>query len=395
MMQEDKYHDFDLQIRSMLQDAEEEVPSRVWDAVSSRIDREKVAGLWWRRAAAGVAAAAAVALGVFFALDRQTVAESPALAEVQPAAEKVDEAAPAGVEADLLAESSIDRPAAVRRTAVTETFAVEQSCGGIEVPDDGAAEEISEKQVPESDASSGRGTQDEEYRDDPFARMAYEDAHKRSWKESVTGFVQGNVTSNERSRKASSHMSSSSNGVPTKTGMQENSVSTYGIPLSFGVGAKYRISERWSVSAALNYSLLSRSFTGTYYDVSGSGRITREISADVTNNLHYIGIPVNVYFDVLNSNRISFYAFGGFTVEKGIVNKYRLHSKPVFNYSESVPGLQWSSALGLGLEFMLNDYLALYIDPSARYYFDCNQPKNVRTQKPFMMNFEVGLRFNI
>ena len=424
MMQEDKYTDFDLQIRSMLQDAEEEVPSRVWDAVSGRIDRPKVVSLWWRRTAAGIAAAAVVALGVFLMPDRTSDTASPASAEVRTLAQASDvavqtvpavEASDSGL-SGMLAEGAIDRPSAVRQMAGDvdgEKVAVENiDAGNVDAG----------RQVPSGEAASGSvvsGTSSEsavtslretcakpsetveekssgeEYRDDPFARMAYEDMHRRSWKGPLSGFVQGNVTSNEHSAKASGHMASEYYGVPTETGVRENSISTYGIPLSFGVGAKYRISEKWSVSAALTYSLLSRSFTGTYTEVSESGKILKSVSADINNNLHYIGIPVNVYYDVLNSNKVSFYAFGGFSMEKGLLNKYRIHSQPSSCFSQSVSGLQWSSALGLGIEFMLNDYLNLYIDPSARYYFDCDQPTSVRTQKPFMMNFEVGLRFDI
>ena len=389
MMQEDRYDDFDLQIRSMLQDAEEEVPSRVWDAVSGRIERRKVVGAWWRRAAAGVAVAAAVALGVFFASDRSSAPESgvPLTAEAG-SVEIVNESS------EFVADAAETvRPAAVRRT-VTEKTSQEAV-----IPSEPSSEEIvPEEVIPDVEATSeseGKAADEEEYRDDPFARMAYEDSREASWKNSVSGFVQGNVTSNERSLKASRHFGAPSANVPTKTGVNdEKSISTYGVPISFGIGAKYRFAERWSVSAALNYTLLSRSFTGTYSEVTG-GKVTKSVTADVANNLHYIGIPVNIYYDVLESNKVSFYAFGGFSVEKGIVNKFRIDSYPTVYYSESVPGVQLSSALGLGLEFMLNDYLALYIDPSARYYFDCDQPTSVRTQKQFMMNLEVGLRFNI
>ena len=38
-MQNDKYTDFDLELKRMLLDAEEEAPSRVWDAVSGELDR--------------------------------------------------------------------------------------------------------------------------------------------------------------------------------------------------------------------------------------------------------------------------------------------------------------------------------------------------------------------
>ena len=50
----------------------------------------------------------------------------------------------------------------------------------------------------------------------------------------------------------------------------------------------------------------------------------------------------------------------------------------------------------MGLEFKLSDKLGLYIDPAVRYYFHSpGQPKSVRTDKPFMFNFDAGLRFNL
>ncbi len=392
----------------MLQDAEEEVPSRVWDAVSGRIAGRKVISMWWRAAAGfAAAAAAAVAVGIFLLPDRPSGADRIAMADADAEQVQSTTTSPAAGEGVLIAEpvtvsgerkvsgmkpaSEEQLPRPVSEATQAEQEEQEEQKEAAADPagspaDDGGRDATQE--------SSGR-VPAEEYRDDPFARMAYDDASKRSPKRPLSGFVQGNVTSNESSRKLSGHMASPSSGVPTETGVNDGtSISTYGIPLSFGVGARYRFAQKWSVSAALSYSLLSRSFTGTYTEVTG-GRITKNVTADITNNIHYIGIPVNVYYDILESNKVSFYAFGGASVEKGLVNKYRIHGQPTINYRESVSGVQVSSALGLGFEFMLNDYLNLYVDPSARYYFDCGQPRSVRTQKPFMMNLEVGLRFKI
>ena len=33
-------------------------------------------------------------------------------------------------------------------------------------------------------------------------------------------------------------------------------------------------------------------------------------------------------------------------------------------------------------------------DPGANYYFNCNQPRSIRTERPLLLNFDVGLRFN-
>ena len=70
MFEENKdINEFDQMIKSILDDGQEEVPARVWDAVSEGLDnaaRRKTVVLWFRRAAVSVAAAAAVAIAVIF-----------------------------------------------------------------------------------------------------------------------------------------------------------------------------------------------------------------------------------------------------------------------------------------------------------------------------------------
>ena len=79
---------FDLEIRSMLADAEEPVPAGAWEAVSGALDRKARKAAWipvWRWAAVGLAAAAVLAAGIFLftpdpSLD--TTSDAPMLAEV-------------------------------------------------------------------------------------------------------------------------------------------------------------------------------------------------------------------------------------------------------------------------------------------------------------------------
>ena len=69
MSEKNNINEFDLMMKSILEEGQEEVPARIWDGVSEGLDkaaRRKTVVLWFRRAAAGVAAAAAVAAGVFF-----------------------------------------------------------------------------------------------------------------------------------------------------------------------------------------------------------------------------------------------------------------------------------------------------------------------------------------
>ena len=101
-------------------------------------------------------------------------------------------------------------------------------------------------------------------------------------------------------------------------------------------------------------------------------------------------------YTLLDNRRIGLYTFAGGSVEKAVSNKFRVHdSAEHLSHKESVDGVQFSAAAGLGVQFQLTDFLGLYIDPSLRYYFKGDQPQSIRTQQPLMMNFEIGLRWDL
>ena len=180
--------------------------------------------------------------------------------------------------------------------------------------------------------------------------------------------------------------------APRRTGVTETSTnSTYGLPLSFGAGVKIGLSPRWSIGTGANYTLLSRQFYGKYVRVDNSGRIEESTSSDIYNTQHFIGIPVNAYYDIVKQERLNLYAYAGGSVEKCISDNYRVVNTSIY-HKEKVKGVQLSANVGVGVEFMLGRYLGLYIDPSLRYYFNCDQPKSIRTVQPLMLGFELGLR---
>ena len=75
-----------------------------------------------------------------------------------------------------------------------------------------------------------------------------------------------------------------------------------------------------------------------------------------------------------------------------ISNKYDILDYQI-TYNEKVDDLQWSADIGIGVEFKPWKHLGIYIDPSLRYYFDCNQPRSIRTAQPLTFDLEIGLRF--
>ena len=152
--------------------------------------------------------------------------------------------------------------------------------------------------------------------------------------------------------------------------------------------------DRWSLATGLNYSMLSRSFYGTYTKVDSYGLIESSTASDIRNTQHFIGIPINAYYTILENKSVNFYAYAGGAVEKCITDKYDIRSTSII-HKEQPGGVQLSADAGIGVQFMLGRHLGLYIDPSLRYYFDCGQPKSIRTMQPLMLGFEMGLRVKL
>ncbi len=393
--------EFDLMMKSILDDAREEVPESVWEGVSVGLDkasRRKTVVLWFRRAAVGVAAAAAVVLGVFLTHNTgnelvPAAADSEMIAVVKPEEEKMDlneENISDGVETfTLVAEAK--RP--VKETAGEETVMIDESAADlIETAENIRIIEETEKadETYDENESKASTTVEPEYFPEDWGEE--KKAKKRNVSLVLSGITGTNNSKGNGRLKDGIMMGPSANPAPQKTGVEETSMkSSFGIPMSFGAGVKFDLSERWSVGTGVNYTYLSRQFYGKYTKVSSSGNIERVVSSDIRNQQHYVGIPVNAFFDVISNDRISFYAYAGGAVEKCVSDSYTLLNTEI-RHKEKPEGIQLSANAGIGVEFILSKHLGLYIDPSLRYYFDNNQPKSIRTMQPLMLGFEMGLR---
>lgn len=393
--------EFDLKLRSLLDGVEEEVPQRVWEGVSSRIGRRSAPVAWMRWAGASLAAAAAVALAVVLSgtfkggSDSIAVPQDSLVAEVQaPAAEQTEDISETEVTLPQTMSAATTRRTSGRMKAEPAAASQELST---EKPEAVSAEEPSvapeqkqETAAPEKSLEK-KNTKTQAW-DDPFARMAYEDAHARQpHKTSIA--VGGLVGTNDGAKPGSrgSGMMGTS-GERRGTGIIENGESRYGVPASLGLGVRVNLCDKWSVGTGVNFSQLTRSFDGAYYNESNLEAITGK----VRNNVQYVGIPVNLFYNVVSNKVLDFYTFAGGSVEKCISNRFRMpQNGEDIIYNGQKEGLQYSAALGLGVQFNLTDHFGLYIDPSARYWMGKDQPKSIRTQQPFMFNIELGLRFEL
>ena len=371
--------------RSILDEGIEPAPAHVWDRIEADLDKiaqRRRTVLWFRRTAVGVAAAAALALGLFFNYGNEEELVSPAAGEGMIAVVQTQDLAKDNTPSiseqlnipELVAMSEI--PA----TAVESMEATERQ--------DGTFATQSETKSTRS-AGYDKSVQDDYTYSDAWMYEA-PSKQKKGVSFTVSGIAGTNSTQN--STRVNPMKRPGISAAPVKTGIKETSTNTsYGIPVSAGVGIRIGFAPRWSVGVGINYSLLSRKFYGTYTQIGDNNVILKDISSDIHENQHYIGVPVNLYYDIVNNDRISLYAYAGGTAEKCVADKFKLMDTDI-THTEKVKGMQLSSNIGMGVEFLVGKHLGIYLDPSLRYYFDNNQPKSIRTAQPLMFGFEMGFR---
>lgn len=389
-----------LRMRAILGNAQEEVPERVWDGVAAGLDKaamRRKGAAWLWTSVAGAAAAAAVAVGAMLHNGADTgivpAGNDNMIAVVQE--ETISEETPA----DAIPERLIAyAPAVSVRPKVQISHAV---CADPEMTDETAftqMPESSEQKIADeepSDAAIATAPQQADIQTSEGINWEEENRPRHKVKASlVLSGVAGTNTPQQNSG-LSPLKSPAIFKSPTKTTVEQTSPeSTYGIPLSFGAGIKLNFTRRWSLGMGLNYTLLSSRFNGKYTKVEDD-IASLPVSAKVRNSQHYIGIPINAYYDIVNKDFINLYAYAGGTAEKCILNRYEVQTSPVIYHTETAGGVQLSANAGIGVEFMLGQFAGLYIDPSLRYYFNCKQPKSIRTAQPLMLGFEMGLRFRL
>lgn len=256
-----EFSEFDRQLRSMLADAEVKPSRRVWKGVSARLAPvAPVASPWsWMRwAGLSLAAAAAVAAGIFFLGTRTSIPtkinnqpQATLLAQTGDAAgAPTDVAAPAA--APVLLEEGSTAPEAVSRTAVRPSRALPPDVRPAE-----AARESGEQPAPEATASlpadqpqgapvseSGRKARQPRAAESDPAPFGAAEAERRGFRPRLALYAQGSVGSND-ARPSPAPASRMAPGVPQMDEFIDlGSSSTYGVPFTLGLGVRLYVAPR-------------------------------------------------------------------------------------------------------------------------------------------------------
>lgn len=397
-----KENEFDIYVRDLMTGAEETVSPEVWKGVAAGLDkaaRKRAVPMWVWRSVAGVAAAAAVVAGIVLFTPEKNLSNQPNIPT--PVAEATDDPLPVLNEPEGVAITPIAQQVTRLRgvTAyVPEILVEEETAVTEEITEEPAPAEPERTPetvlppVPQQDAVSSV--------EEAFNRLAFEErkAHRRG---SFSTGILGNIQSNTRPESPASTIRRTASmfaPAPTKTGLyDERPEFSFGLPVSAGVSFRYDFSPRWGIGTGIVYTNLSRSFMASYAEVGADGSLAKNLfDTDVTNQQHYLGIPLNLYFNIVNTGNWNFHVRMDGMAEKLIHNDFLVHdSEGDIRFNQPVDNFQYSAGFGIGVEFKFTPYLGLYLDPTIRYYFDCSQPRSIRTIQPLRMDFEAGLRFTL
>lgn len=375
--------------------AEGEIPE--WEVIEGKLDRVLRRNIFIRWTSAAVSAAAALAAiillhdgGSDITAVRTPDAAATAFYGIDLPASDPGTVPVADLGRDMLRAAMMDMP---------QGHSMHQGNGaGMTGPEPEGAAQSGESRTQQNKDRGGQ--QDREYLDMLSLRDAWEGPQKsRATKNedsgislSFGGTAEASTFGNLLITPAKRRMMQAQSAFPVDPNLNardtviEKKSGSFSIPVSVGVNARIPLAGRFGMTAGINYTVLSRTLAGEY---------NGEYFSDIRNTQQFIGIPVNFYFDIVNSEHVSVYVQAGGTVERSVSDAYGM--KDAFGnditHYEPARGVQLSVAAGIGIEYRFSRYAGLYFDPSLRYYFDNRQSKSIRTDQQFQSGFELGVRF--
>lgn len=154
-------------------------------------------------------------------------------------------------------------------------------------------------------------------------------------------------------------------------------------PISVGMQVGFHLLPKLKLSTGLVYTKVSSDFISGVSD-------TRTVS---TQDLHYMGIPLNLSYSVWEYKGLHTYVTAG---GEGAVN-IKNHTETDGEVKESKRDkMQWSTNASVGIQYDFIPQLGVYVEPGMKYYFDNgSQIENIFKDKKLNFNIQFGLRFNI
>ena len=153
-------------------------------------------------------------------------------------------------------------------------------------------------------------------------------------------------------------------------------------PVTVGLSVRYALDDRWGVQTGLTYSWLSSDFIHT---MNGTSIVDKQA-------LQYVGIPLNVSYEVWRTGAFSLYASAGASV---LINSSAKVKTDGIGHNLHHDRLQWSMGASVGAQYNLLPSLGVYAEPGVTYYPDNGSSvQNFFKDKPVNPSLQFGLRWD-
>lgn len=166
------------------------------------------------------------------------------------------------------------------------------------------------------------------------------------------------------------------------------------IPVKVGLTARYNITGRLGVETGLTYSILSSSVK------TGNSETGNNWSTG-SQTLHYLGIPLNISFSILDSRYVNIYITGGGMMEKSISGNIKTDEYVDGKFARTLTanispkGLQWSVNAAAGVQANILPQLGVFVEPGVSHHFkNGSRVRSIYTDKPTDFSLGFGLRYS-
>lgn len=165
------------------------------------------------------------------------------------------------------------------------------------------------------------------------------------------------------------------------------------LPVKFGISFRYGFNNRIGVESGLTYTLLNSTFT------TAAGATNGNTTGKQT--LHYIGIPLNVTYNIIGTRLFNVYASAGGAMEKAVGGYFETTGHVDGKRSETnrialkPKELQWSVNASAGAQVNVLNQLGLFVEPGISYRIPSgSHVRSIYTDKQLDFSIGFGIRFN-
>ena len=167
-------------------------------------------------------------------------------------------------------------------------------------------------------------------------------------------------------------------------------------PYSIGITVAKQITDRLSIETGLTYTYL-------YSEAKNTSTVHKDRE---NQEIHYLGIPLNLNYNLVELGRFNVFASIGGMIEKDIygINRYNasstnqnLNVKSERKHSDKINlrNPQLSVNGGVGASYAIYGGMNIYAKIGGAYYFDANnhEYRTIYSDKKILLDINAGLRF--